>query len=488
MAQQRLDPEAIGQARASVATTRGLSALYSNIGAIALDPLGRRTDSLPVFAIDVTAFPVGASAGATFLNPDDFDFVFASKDLNEFSDQDRLRLAKLLAPDRLSADVALNLVAFRFRVRGIGALGFEYGHQVRARMNFPENFRTSVVGSGDVFQKDQVFRNPEMGGEWVRRMRVTFGSAIETKPPDTLTSQWFPSIGFAAAIDRLDGFAHFDVDPNSMARTEVISPPGERPRAIHATGHYVFRSSTPNDTNFRPADAILKLGSDKVAPAGEGWGGGFGLSVVILRSIQNNREVIMGDPLSPQKVTREELIARDAILFGLSIDGIGSMEWDGRNQIRSRPVIDTIITEANGGITNEVLDKFQGDLDTIGPFTTSTPAQLRVGIGADITAFVPRIPGDLIASMEGAFDLNKAIGYEGGRFSLGVGWRPKRWLTIRTGVQLGGRVGSALAFGLGFRPFTWLSIDAGTSDILGVFNPDREMIDAALRIGGHVEW
>jgi hypothetical protein len=111
-----------------------------------------------------------------------------------------------------------------------------------------------------------------------------------------------------------------------------------------------------------------------------------------------------------------------------------------------------------------------------------------MGIGADITAFVPSIPGDLIASMEGAFDLNDAIGYEGGRFSLGVGWSPKQWVAIRTGVQLGGRVGSALAFGLGFRPFSWLTIDAGTSDILGVFNSDREMIDAALRLAGHVQW
>jgi hypothetical protein len=212
------------------------------------------------------------------------------------------------------------------------------------------------------------------------------------------------------------------------------------------------------------------------------------MSMVIYRSVRLNREMLYGDPLKPQQILHEDRASRDAILFGLAVEDIGSLTWDGRNQQRSKLKIDTIITEQNGGITNAVLDRFQGELDTIPAFDTPLPAHVRGGVGGDITAFVPRIPGDLLGGIEANFDLNDAIGHEGTRLSIGGDWIPLKWLSVRSGLQIGGRVGAALSLGLGARPFPWLSIDAATSDIVGVFNGDRQTIDLALQIAGHLKF
>jgi hypothetical protein len=489
-AQQRLDPVAVGQGKASVANARGLSALYSNIGSLALDPLGQRSGSRGErrVEVDFSILPVGAAAGATFLSPSDFNFVFASKNLDVFTDQDRQRLAKLVAPERLSADLALGLVALRLRVPGIAALGFEYGHQVRARMNFPENFRTNVIGSGDVFSKNQLFSDPEIGGEWVRTMRFTLATALDRPLVDPMHSVWFPSIGFGLQATRLTGLAHFDVGLKSHAQTQIVSRPGESPRMIRVTGNYSFRSSVPDDTTFAPADALLKPGFSSGSSSSGEWGGAFGMSMVVLRKVVVDRDMIYGDPLNPQQVFHVDTLRRDAILFGFVVDDVGSLVWNGKNQMRSRP-IDTVIVEEKGvGVTNALLDRFQGKLDTLGPFMTSLPAHARLGVGVDVTAFLPTIPGDLFAEMEGNFDLNDAIGHEGTRFSVGASWSPAGWVTLRSGLQLGGRVGSALSFGTGFYPWPWLSIEAATSDVASIFNGNRQTVDVAFQMAGHVRF
>lgn len=490
LAQQRVDPVAIGMGKASVATARGLSALGSNVGALGLDALGVY-DSLQHVELDIALLPIGAVAGSTYLTPGDLNFVFDSKDSGVFTDADRLRLATLLESGRLSADAAVDLFDIRLRIPRVLALGVRYGHRVRAQMVFPENFRTGVLGSGDVFSKDQRFEKPEIGGEWTRNLTFSLASAWERPNSKPGSSFWFPAFGVGLSVGYLEGIVHFDVDPKSWAETHVIaSPPGERYRSIAVEGAYTFRTAEPLDSTFDPSDAILNSGlfGAKEA-AGSGWEGSFGMSVVVLRKVKTAQVSIEGSPLEAQQYTYDKSDTRDALLFGLSLEGLGSLEWDGMNRQRTFPDIHDTLNDSRGGIDNNVIYRYEAKLDTIGIFRTQLPTTLRIGLGADITAFVPTIPGDMLASIETAFDLNHAIGGERNtRVSLGAEWRPSKIIALRSGLQLGGRVDAAMAFGVGFRPVSWFSVDVATSELTSLFFADRRRIDLALSAAIHARF
>jgi hypothetical protein len=494
-AQQRNDPEAVGQAKANVATARGISALHSNVGGLALDPLGPR-DDLPGVELDFTPFPVGASAGSTYLNPSSLDFVFSSKTCGAFSEVDRQRLQELLEPGRLDVDAAMDLLALRFRIPGIVTLGLKYGHQVRARLNLPDNFRENVLGNGDPFAGTQVFKGAEVGGEWLRTLSVSLAGSWNRPVDSVEQASWFPSIGFGASLGSVDGMVHFDSDPASQITTQNIpSPAGATYRTIQVSGFYNFRSSEPEMATFRPADAILKPGfSSTDTVAGRGWSGSLGVSVVLLRMVPTVVKKQIPNPLEPgyNYMEVDTPNSRDALFFGFSVEEIGKVVWNGRNLARNPVILDTVsdtLTAINGGVSSIILCRYQGKLDTIGSFETSLPTKLRMGLGMDLTAFVPEIPGDFLINLEGAFDLNDAIGSEGRpRLSIGADWRITDGFSLRSGIQFGGRLGSAVALGLGFRPASWLSIDLATSEVNSLFDLSRKRADAALGMGTQVRF
>ncbi len=485
MAQERADPVAIGMGRSTVGTARGLSAIYTNIGGLGLDALGVY-DSAQDIEIDVSFLPLGVSAGSTYLNSSDLDFVFDKKDSGIFTDSDRLRLANLLEEGRLSADAAVDVFALRIRAPRIGALGIRYGHRVRAQMTFPENFRTGVLGSGDVFSKGQTFENPEIAGEWTRTLSVSLATAFERRNPDREAAEfWFPAFGVGMSLGYVEGIVHYDVDPKSWARTQVIpSPPGAGYRSIGVNGYYTFRSSQPIDSTFSPSDAILSSGwLDSKVAAADGWEGGLGLSVVVMRKLKDVDVEIVGSPLDAEKVTVSDNNVRDALLFGIALDGVGSLNWYGRNRERRYGSIVDTLTDELGGISNDVIYRYQAKLDSIGMFRSVLPMQLRVGFGADLTAFFPAITGDLLAALEASFDLNDGIGGEGApRVSLGGQWKPSPELAVRTGFQFGGRLGVAMSAGVGVRPLPWLMLDVATSELTSLFLSDRRRLDLALRL------
>ena len=477
-------------AKASVATARGLSALYSNIGALGLDALGKY-DSMQQVEIDVALLPFGGVAGSTYLNSSELNFVFDKKDSGIFTDADRLRLSTLLENGRLSADAVVDAFAIRIRAPRLGAIGLRYGHRVRAQMSFPENFRTGVLGDGDVFATNQRFENHEIGGEWLRHMTLTLASAFERRSDDPNRSAWFPAFGVGMSVSYLEGIVHYDVDQKSWASSRVIpSPPGATYRSIEVNGYYAFRSSTPLDTSFSPSDAIVNssIFGSKNAPS-IGWEGNFGMSMVILRQVREGTITIVGNPLEAQQYNREDAGTRDALVFGFALDGIGTVLWNGTNRVRRYAQIRDTLTDAKGGISNDVIYRYEAKLDTIGDFRTVLPMTMRMGFGADVTSFLPDIPGDMIASLETAFDMNNQIGGERStRVSLGAEWRPNTVVTLRSGLQVGGRLGAALAFGVGLHPVPWFSADIATSEITSVFSPDRLRLDGALQLALHMKF
>lgn len=485
--QQRADPAAIGQAKSSVATARGISSLYSNIGSLALDPLGRRAADEASIEIDATVLPLGIAAGSTYLRSSDLNFVFASKDCDVFTDADRLRLASLLRGEKLSADAAVDIAALRVRVPGIAAFGVRFGHLVRARMAFPEEFLRTVLGTDDVFARDYHFTGIDVGGEWLRSLGFAAASSWRRAGVDPSASSWVPEIGFGLRVDRVEGIAHFDVDPESFVRSTVVyRTDSPTVRAIDVDGEYSFRSSAPQQ--FEPAQAIVRPGfSDADSNLGAGWSVSAGATVVLLRTVQHLQEIDRGTPLNPQQVHRDEVVSRDAIVVAISLDELGGMTWDGFNLRRHRR-IDSVMTDDGNGLTYQMLCEYVGDLDTIEAFETQLPSRLRLGAAFDVTALVPDIAGDVIVGVEGAFDVvDRAVGLQRSpRVSIGAEWRPVQWIALRAGGQFGGAVGSGFSLGAGLRPLPWLSIDAASSEVNSLFQSDPDRYDIAVRVATHL--
>lgn len=467
-----------------------MSALTGNVGALGLDRMGAR-DSTQRIELDVSVLPFGAAAGSTYLDEDDLNFVFDSKNREDFDDADRERLAGLVEEGRLSADVALDLVSLRVRFPGSMALGFRYGHRVQAQMTFPENFRSNVLAGGGIYEQSDIYRNSEIGGGWTRHATLAL-SGSWNRPYSMATGEqrvWFPTAGFGFSLSYLDGVAHFEVDPNSYARTRLISRSGETPRRLEVQGSYTFRSASTLDSNFSPADAILTpsfISGNR--SAGSGWEGSMGMSIVVLRTRGDIVRDDRANPLLPMPNDETKAAERDAITFGLQIEGLGSMKWEGRNYRRINANILDTLSESDGPISNDIIYRYEVPLDTIGAFTTERGTTMRVGVGCDVTAFVPKIPGDLIASLEAAFDLNHVVaeGERDTRVSLGAEWHLPGGFYVRSGVQLGGRVGAAMALGGGFHPFEILQIDIATAEALGLIFGDRRRLDLALR--GVLHW
>lgn len=479
--QERADPLAIGASRSTVATSRGISSLYTNIGGLSLDGLVG-DGSLQRVEVDIALAPIGIAAGSTYLNSSELNFVFDDKDCGVFSDSDRIRLGQLLERDRLAADVAVDLASLRVRIPGLGALGVQYGHRIRARMNFPEEFRQNVLGSGDVFASSNRYDGADVGGEWMTRIAFTLASAWHRTVSVDSGDVWLPVIGFGAGVSALEGIVHFDVDPSSVVNTTVLAS-GSGPRRLAVSGHYAFRSAVPD--NFDPSAAILRPGFGRSdSTRANGIGGTIGVSAVILRRVHIEDESTSGSPLDPEVNRRHATVTRDAITFGAIVDDIGSLDWTGTNLRRSR-TIDTVVSDEGGGLTYELLCKYRGDLDTVGPFTSYLPAQLRIGAGFDIRAFIPSIKGDLVAGIEAAFDLNDAIGQEPTRLSIGGHWMPFAALTVSSGVQIGGRQGFAWSAGASLQPLKWLSIAAATSDWTGMLAARTLQYDLTFRVATH---
>lgn len=482
-AQERADPIAIGTARATVASARGISALYTNIGGLSMPALLGAGEDNGV-ELDIALVPIGIAAGSTYLNSSELDFVFDDKACDVFSDADRLRLGGLLEQDRLAADVAVDVAALSLRIPGVGAFGVQYGHRIRARMNFPEEFRQDVLGSGDVFEGNKRYVGTDIGGEWLKRFGVTLATAWERAAPEDSGDLWLPVLGVGIGVATLEGIVHFDVDPASVVETTRLPDGPRAQRRLGVEGHYAFRSAVP--ANFEPSQAILRPGfSGSDSTRALGWGASFGVSAVILRRVRIDDELSIGSPLDPEHMRRQRMTTRDAITFGLAIDEIGSLDWKGLNLQRGK-TIDTVVTDERGGLTYEVICGYRGELDTVGSFTTHLPAQLRLGGAVDVTAFMPSVRGDLMVGIEAAFDLNEAIGREGAaRLSVGGQWNPWRVLTLYSGLQVGGRQGFAWSLGAMVRPFPWLSIAAATSDWTGALTSGSLEYGATARVATH---
>lgn len=447
-AQDRLDPAALGRARASVATTRGLGSLAANPGALDLDPIDSIT--LPQ-NLTFSLYSIGGAFGATYLSSGEFSDIFAS------GTKDRSRLSDLLQDDRLFANGGIDLLALRYHTDA-GTWGLHFGERIFATVNFPDDFR-GVIKTLNFQAKDYQFANRSIGGDWISELGVSYARSLGSRRD----SGWFPSIGLGITGKLLLGVAHFDVQDNSVITVE--SRTLNNATASILQGGYVFRSALPDGFNQGELAGQLLTG---LIPgiAGMGAGVDLGISGVLYRRPAQGAG---GLPV-------------DALYYGLALQDLGFVSWNkNAYERREMGINDTI---AGGNLEDKGIERYQGTLTSIDGFTSNIPATLRAGIGVNLTAYVPTIPGQLTIDVEGELPLTAMPGSEADyRLAIGAEWSPVRWFAFRTGI---GRTGSSMAdvaLGIGLRPLDWLSFDVGIGDVKGIADDARYDIAARLAAG-----
>lgn len=448
--QDRLDPVAMGKARASVASARGLGAIASNPGALDYAATHRTTLGEN---LTFSLYNLGGTIGSTYLSSSDFKQIFGSG--GGWPDQDaRARLGDLLQDERLFMNAANDLLVVRYHTESGGTFGLHYGHRIFARLNFPDDF-TKVIAKGELLSEQYRFINRGVGGSWFTELGLSYGKTLGGSE-----SGWFPSVGLGATAKLLQGVAQFEVGDNSFIAIDQKTVLGTRSYAVG--GGYVFRSASPK--GFDPAGAI---GSFETAlfpsTSGVGLSADLGVSGVLYRT-------------APAAQGRA---GRDAVYFGIALQDVGSITWNtGTYERRQIGINDTL---KNAALGNETFAKYQGTLVPVDSYVTNLPSVFRAGVAVNVGAYATDMDGTLVIDLEGELPLRNVPGNTvNPRLALGADWGVNEWLSLRTGFSGGGISKFGIGLGAGIRPADWLSIDIGTSEFNSLFTGNR--LDLAFRV------
>ncbi|HVZ40596.1 MAG TPA: DUF5723 family protein [Candidatus Kapabacteria bacterium] len=450
-AQDRLDPVAMGKARASVASVRGIGAIASNPGALDLPATHPTTLDQP---LTVSLYDIGGTVGSTYLSSSDFRQIFGSN--AGWPDQDaRARLGVLLQDERLFASGANNLVTLRYHTPDAGTFGLHYGHRAYARLNFPDDF-SRVIAKGELLLDQYRFINRGVGGTWFTELGLSYGKAFG----GTSTPGWFPQVGVGATARLLNGVAQFEVDENSFIAVDQQTLRGTRAYIIQ--GGYVVRSAQPD--RLDPANAFSEFEAGLFpATSGTGLGLNVGISGVLYR--------MYGEGTAPA--------GRNAVYFGMALEDVGSIRWKDVAYERTQTGIsDTLF---NGTLSNDQFRAYQGTLRRTDGYSTNLPMVFRAGLAVDVGAYARDLAGTLIVDLEGELPLNDEPGNSPNpRLALGGDWAISNSFALRAGLSGGGVSGFGIGLGIGYRPASWLAIDIGSSEVNSIFTGNRA--DLAFRL------
>lgn len=444
-AQDRLDPVAMGKARASVATSRGLGAIAGNPGALDLPVTG--TTPLPG-NITFSLFNFGGTVGSTYFNTEEFSQIFSAQK------KDPQPIGRLLREtEQLFVNAAIDLFSVRYQTEQSGSLGLHYGQRVFGRINFPERL-AYFIETVNISGQDYRFTNDSgIGADWVSELGLSYGKAFNSGE-----SGWFPSIGVGMTAKLMQGVVHFEVEDNSIITIDQIVG-SQGGIAFLIQGGYSFRSAEPED--FDRDGAFNQLISALPPPtSGLGFGLDVGLSGVLYRHPQRG----------------------DALYFGLALQDIGSIVWNTNTYQRT---LETVRDEVET-LNTQRLSEYQGVLRRIPEYSTSLPSRFRVGLGANLGAWFPDLSGPFIVDAEAEFPLNNVPGNPvSPRMAVGGDWTLSPLFALRTGVSIGGTSDVGIGLGAGIRPLDWLSVDIGTSEVNALFTGKR--VDLALRLSAGVD-
>ena len=405
----------LGMARTSVAASRGLDAVGINPANLALDDGATLTISL---------LPFGVGVGSDFLTYGLYNKFFTgvdsptgrvARDLTE-SDKQELFAAFPGGTGRLGADAEARPIGLAIRFGKFATFALTATERVAATAVIPSSYARFLL-EGMTPGSAYDFSGARGAASWTREYALSAGFPL---PDVTFLRSWSAGLsvklvhGFAyAAVTRDNTWLSAGSDGNLDANIDISG------RSAHAEFH---NSPFP-------------------APAGSGIGFDAGLSGSV----------------------------NDYMSAAISVTDIGSIRWDGG----LREVYGQGHMHLDDPMNNAQRDSLEhavtGSTRPGAAFSVGLPTTLRLGVQVELEN-IRWLKSILFGEMTAECDYAQGFtDYPGssnvGRLSLGVEYRPWRFLPIRTGIAAGGP--DHFNFALGFGLKLWaLQIDVG-SDNLG---------------------
>jgi hypothetical protein len=436
------DARAMGMARGSMASARG-------IDAAGLNPanLGLRDRSAFSFGI----LPLGGHLGTNFMNWGEFYKYFSGVETKEgkkgkyLSDAEKQNILNNFPDGKGNAFTggAVTLFAFSFVDEELGGFAFTVNERFGVSGTIPSDY-VRFLFYGNPLGSKYEFSGTEANGQWLREYALHYGRALPSFVPHS-------KISAGISLKLVHGFAYGAVeDFSGSILTDTNS-------VLTAAGKYSARRSAIDTFNDSTGGNYILF----PAPAGVGFGFDMGATAQI----------------------------GGAFTVGLSVIDIGSISWSRNAREYNDDESVTVTGISEQAQRDSITDSFKSIGHPVASFSTPLPTALRFGfaVGVDQLPFMNATPGTLTVELDYIQGLNTQAGNTTSpKFALGVEYHPLGWLPLRTGLAVSGNenVHWALGGGLNFSSF---DLEAGTEDIIAFLAPDHMSV-ASFALGMRIRF
>ncbi len=424
----------LGMARSSVAASRGLDAVGINPANLALDDDATVTLSL---------LPLGIGVGSDFLTYGLYNRFFTgvdsptgrvARDLSE-SDKQQLLDAFPGGTGRIDASGEVRPIGLAIRFGHFATFALTATERIAGTAVIPASYARFLL-EGVTPGSSYDFSGARGAAAWTREYALSAGFGLPDVP-------WWRSWSGGISLKLVHGFAYASVTRDD---TWLAAGTGG---ALDANIDIAGRSAHADFRN-----------SPLPAPAGSGIGVDAGLSGTL----------------------------NDFLIAGISVTDIGSLRWDGGVRELYGTGRMHLDNPMDGAQRDSLEHAVTGSTREGQPFTVGLPTTLRLGLQAEIgnIGWVKRI---LYGEMTAECDFEQGFSdYPGssriGRLSMGLEYRPWKFLPLRTGIAVGGEDRFNFALGFGLRLWV-VQLDLACENVGWIFSHDtfsRASVGAGLTL------
>ncbi|MDP2209938.1 MAG: DUF5723 family protein [Bacteroidota bacterium] len=427
--------QGIGMARTYTAIARGINSVGINPANLGYPDKGTVTFNLLNF---------GTKVGSDLIDLDLYEKYFTGDKNGDpvfLKDADKRKILEVY-PSGLAQtgfNFEFKLLSFSYQHSTVG--GFVVSVIERTGVNFlmPKDYVQFLL-YGNPLGSRYDFSKTYFNSMWYREYSLSYGRRI----PRFIFMKSMTA-GFSIKMIHGFGFAelsrnntHFTTDANAKIAGRVDYQ-------AKFAGLDLLREES--DVEYSPFPK----------PAGSGYGIDLGISGFV------NNELSIGIALTDV----------GAIMWKQNTyENSGNAAFDFDDPRTAQEQLNNLDTLLNG--TNKPIKNFSSGLPTV----------LRIGAAYqfDKAPFINKFPGELLLALDYNQGFNNLAGNTTKpRFSLGVEYKPWKWLPLRTGVSLGGVDGFNMGFGFGIL-FSFMDIEFATENFDAAISP-RSISRASFAFG-----
>jgi len=393
-------------------------------------------------------------AGSNFFSLSDYNYYFSSYTIDRYgkkqgrylSEADKENLIELFSK---GGGIQLNLFVRYFALsvtpsEKFGTLAFSISDQIAAGSKIPTGL-VELLFKGNPPNSRYNFNDAEFKAWWLRKYSFSYSKKFKISDQKSINaglSLNFINGLFYAGLDEIDSEFYTDslgrIHGKAIYRAKSAFSPNFGIK-------YDFENNSPTEENI----------SAFPEPAGTGIGIDIGINY------RHNK----------------------AFTFAFAVTDIGNIKWNKRTaqfNVNRLVYLDDVSEEAQrDSLTNLFSTDSAGK--PVDKFSTPLATTLRLGASIDLSNLFD-LRNKLLISGDFVQGLNKMpANSTSPRISIGIEWMPfKSFLTLRSGIALGGWAKFLWGLGFGF-DFGLFEINAGTSNFQNVVSSSSgKMISVAL--------